>query len=95
MSTEPACIALADERAEAIERARAHGLMIGGHAASDHGLSTLAAGIGLLEQAARQGCTPADIAANAAALERQAAALLGRLVRLRVDASATPDQRAA
>jgi hypothetical protein len=93
----PACIALADERLAATERARGHGLMIGGYTTGDHALSTLAAGIRLLEQAAETGGPREDIAARATALERQAAALLARLVKLRVEntASATPSQRAA
>ena len=95
---EPACITLADERSAAIERARGHGLMLGGYTTGDHALATLAAGIGLLEQAAGLGCNRDDIAASATALERRAAHLLGQLVKMRVEntPSATPSsQRAA
>ncbi|MFY9293297.1 MAG: hypothetical protein WAP03_21750 [Methylorubrum rhodinum] len=97
MTSEPACIAQADERFAAAMRDQAAGLLIGGRRIVEHGLSGVEAGLFLMERAADQGGSVADIAASATALERQAAALVARLVKLRVEstASATPNQRAA
>ena len=71
------------------------GLLIGGASQAQSALSSLASGIGLIEQAARDGTDPATVGAYAARLEREAAALLGRLVAVRVDATATDSREAA
>jgi hypothetical protein len=73
----------------------AAGLLIGGASQAQSALSSLASGIGLIEQAARDGTDPATVAAYAARLEREAAALLGRLVAVRVEATATEHRDAA
>ncbi|MDV2986157.1 UNVERIFIED_CONTAM: hypothetical protein Q9R58_17720 [Methylobacteriaceae bacterium AG10] len=93
--SEPLSILLQAERDAGRTFGIAAGLLIGGASQAQSALSSLASGIGLIEQAARDGTDPATVAAYAARLEREAAALLGRLVAVRVEATATEHRDAA
>jgi len=65
----------------------AAGLLIGGATASQGALSQLGSGLNLIEQAARSGADPATVAAYATRFQHETAALLARLVAIRVNAT--------
>ncbi|BAU91202.1 hypothetical protein MPPM_2597 [Methylorubrum populi] len=91
----PLSVIIQAERDSARTFGLAAGLLIGGASQAEGALRTLASGIGLIEQAARDGTDPATVAAYAARLEREAAALLGRLVAVRVNATTADSREAA
>ena len=90
----PLSVIIQAERAAARTFGLAAGLLIGGASQAEGALRSLDAGIGLIEQAAREGASAASVTAYATRLEREAATLLARLVAARVNA-ATPSTREA
>ncbi|MBK3406256.1 hypothetical protein H0176_23705 [Methylorubrum populi] len=90
----PLSVIIQAERDAARTFGLAAGLLIGGASQAEGALRTLDTGIGLIEQAAREGASPASVTAYATRLEREAAHLLARLVAARVNA-ATPEHRDA
>ena len=90
----PLSVIIQAERDAARTFGLAAGLLIGGASQAEGALRSLDAGIGLIEQAAREGASAASVTAYATRLEREAATLLARLVAARVNA-ATPSTREA
>lgn len=83
---EPLAILLQAERDAGRAFGHSHGLLIGGASQAEGALRSLGSGVDLIEQAAREGASPATVATYATRLEREAANLLARLVAVRVNA---------
>lgn len=92
---EPLCVVVQAAHDAGRSVGIAAGILIGAASQAENALSSLRSSIGLLEQAAREGASPATVAAYAARLEREHAALLGQLVKLRVDAATSSTREAA
>lgn len=93
--SEPLSVLIQNERDVARAFGISAGLLIGGASQAQGALSSLASGIDLIEQAARDGTDPAAVIAQAARLEREAAQLLARLVAVRVNATPTTEAKEA
>lgn len=92
---EPLCLVVRAAHDIASAKGLASGLLIGGTTTSQGALSQLGSGLLLIEQAAREGAGPDAITAYVTSLEREAATLLGRLVKIRLDATAISASEAA
>ncbi|MGA4550616.1 hypothetical protein [Methylorubrum aminovorans] len=91
----PLSVIVQAERDAARAFGHSHGLLIGGASMAQGALSQLGSALNLIEQAASAGADPAIVASYATRLEREAAALLGRLVAARIEATATDSREAA
>lgn len=92
---EPLSVIIQAERDAARTFGHSHGLLIGGASMAQGALGQFGSALMLIEQALGEGADPATVAAYATRLEREAAALLGRLVAARINATPTEAKEAA